>query len=67
MPLESGKSKAAFEHNLKAELKAGKPKDQALAISYAQQRKDSFVNTNEFAKLDEVVARCDAYDKKDCE
>lgn len=40
MPLETGKSKAAFEHNLKVELEAGKPKNQALAIAYAKQRDD---------------------------
>jgi hypothetical protein len=39
MPLQTGKSAAAFEHNLKAELAANKPKDQALAIAYAQKRR----------------------------
>lgn len=39
MPLEHGKSKKAFEHNLKAELHAGKPKDQSLAIAYSVKRK----------------------------
>jgi hypothetical protein len=38
MPLEHGKSKAAFEHNLKTELKSGKKKSQALAIAYAMKR-----------------------------
>ena len=38
MPLIKSKSKKAFEHNLKAELTAGKPKDQSLAISYNMQR-----------------------------
>lgn len=38
MPLIKSKSKKAFEHNLKAELAAGKPKDQALAIAYSTQR-----------------------------
>jgi hypothetical protein len=33
------KSKKAFEHNLKAEMHAGKPQPQALAISYSVQRK----------------------------
>lgn len=40
MPLIKRKSKKAFEHNLKAELGAGKPKDQALAIAYNVQRKN---------------------------
>lgn len=39
MPLKEGKSQTSFEHNLKAELVAGKPKDQALAIAYAVKRK----------------------------
>lgn len=36
MPLEKGKSKAAFSHNVKAELAAGKPQRQAVAIAYSQ-------------------------------
>lgn len=35
MPLIHGKSKQAFEKNLKSEMSAGKPKDQSLAIAYA--------------------------------
>lgn len=38
MPLEQGKSEAAFEHNVKAEVAAGKPQKQAVAIAYSQQR-----------------------------
>lgn len=38
MPLETGKSEAAFKHNLEVELTAGKPKKQSLAIAYAKQR-----------------------------
>ncbi len=39
MPLIKGKSKKAFESNLKTELGAGKPKDQSLAIAYSIKRK----------------------------
>lgn len=39
MPLVKGKSKKAFEHNIKAEMDAGKPQKQALAIAYATKRK----------------------------
>ena len=39
MPLKAGKSKKVFVSNLKAELNAGKPKAQALAIAYSQKRK----------------------------
>lgn len=38
MPLKKSKSPKAFESNVKAEVKAGKPKDQALAIAYAVKR-----------------------------
>jgi hypothetical protein len=39
MPLEKGKSKKAFEHNVKAEIKAGKPPKQAVAIAYLEKRR----------------------------
>jgi hypothetical protein len=39
MPLEKGKSKKAFEHNIETEMKHGKPQDQALAIAYSVKRK----------------------------
>jgi hypothetical protein len=35
MPLKKSVSKAAFSKNVKAEVKAGKPIKQAVAISYA--------------------------------
>lgn len=39
MPLKKSTSKKAFVKNLKTELKAGKPKAQALAIAYSVKRK----------------------------
>jgi hypothetical protein len=39
MPLKHLGSKAAFKANLQAELAANRPKDQALAIAYSEQRK----------------------------
>lgn len=39
MPLKKGGSKAAVKHNIKAELKAGKPQKQAVAIALNQARK----------------------------
>lgn len=39
MPITKSKSKAAFKKNLKAELRAGKSKKQALAIAYSVKRK----------------------------
>ena len=38
MPLKKSPSKAAFQSNLKAEIKAGKPQKQAVAIAYSVQR-----------------------------
>lgn len=57
MPLESGKSRAAFEHNVKAEINAGKPQKQAVAIAYSKQRGDSVSE-----KLDAAMAMADALD-----
>ncbi len=39
MPLKQSPSKQAFKSNLKAELSAGKPQKQALAIAYNVQRR----------------------------
>lgn len=36
MPLESGKSKAAFSHNVATEISAGKSQKQAVAIAYSK-------------------------------
>lgn len=38
MPLVKSSSKNAFRKNLKAEIKAGKPMKQALAIAYDTKR-----------------------------
>ena len=38
MPLESGNSKAAVSHNIKAERDAGKPQKQAVAIALSKAR-----------------------------
>ncbi len=39
MPLKKSPTKEAFRANVKAEVKAGKPVKQALAIAYAVKRK----------------------------
>lgn len=39
MPLTKSGSKAAFKKNVKAEIKAGKPPKQAVAIAYSVKRK----------------------------
>ena len=38
MPLKKSASPKAFKENIKAEVKAGKPVKQAVAISYAEKR-----------------------------
>ncbi len=38
MPLKQSKSKEAFQHNVRAEIGAGKPVKQALAIAYNTKR-----------------------------
>jgi len=41
VPLKSGKaakSRAGFSYNVRAEMKAGKPQKQAVAIAYAKKR-----------------------------
>lgn len=38
MPLTKSASKQAFQKNIKAEVKAGKPVKEAVAISYAVKR-----------------------------
>ena len=41
MPLKKSTSKKAFQENIKAEVKAGKPVKQAVAIAYAEKREAS--------------------------
>ena len=38
MPLKKSTSKKAFQSNIKAEVKAGKPVKQAVAIAYSEKR-----------------------------
>jgi 8-oxo-dGTP pyrophosphatase MutT (NUDIX family) len=64
MPLETGKSKAAFSHNVKTEVVAGKPQKQAVAIAYREagekQAKDAHPS---IAALHKLAEDCMGYDK----
>lgn len=39
MPLKKSASKKAFSQNVKAEMKAGRPQKQAVAIAYSVKKK----------------------------
>lgn len=41
MPLEKGKSASAFKHNVEAEVHAGAPEKQAVAIAYKEKGEDA--------------------------
>ena len=41
MPLKKSTSKEAFRKNVKAEIEAGKPTKQAVAIAYAVKRESA--------------------------
>lgn len=38
MPLKKSSSQKAFKENIKAEMRAGKPRKQAVAIAYSVKR-----------------------------
>ena len=54
MPLIQGKSKKAFGENVGAEMHAGKPQKQALAIAYSIKRKNQHKKHKKMAKGGEV-------------
>ena len=41
MPLIKSRSKAALKHNIRAEIRAGRPPKQAVAIAFAVKRRAS--------------------------
>jgi len=60
MPLKEGSSKEVISENIATEIKAGKPKDQAVAIAYSEAKKPkkktmkNFNITVPIAKIDEA-------------
>ena len=55
MPLMKSGSKEAVGKNIKAEMKAGKPKKQAVAIALSVQRENA--KNNRKSKLEDAYAR----------
>jgi hypothetical protein len=50
MPLIKSKSKKAFKHNVEAEIHAGKPPRQAVAIAYSEKRQAKKASGGEVEK-----------------
>lgn len=73
MPLSQGKSRKAFSHNVEAEMNAGKPRDQALAIAYSVKRRNKKaqggqVNADELADVNSRESfNGGGYDEHDAE
>lgn len=68
MPLETGKSKEAFSHNVETEMNAGKAQKQAVAIAYSEKGRND-AGSETLAKLtrmcdavDSLEARMDVYE-----
>lgn len=57
MPLEHGKSRETFEHNVREMVHTGHPVKQAVAAAYREQRSDA----------DPIHAYMDAVSRGDCE
>jgi hypothetical protein len=49
-PLQGGSSRAAFEHNVRTEIAAGKPQRQAVAIAYSKRGEDGLMELVEIAR-----------------
>jgi hypothetical protein len=54
MPLSKGTSKASREKNIKTEISAGKSPEQAVAIGYAEQRRNAAKKSHSADSIREV-------------
>lgn len=59
MPLMHGKSEKAFTHNVRAEMEAGKPQKQSLAIAYAMKKKKKMADGGEITPQPTSTATID--------
>lgn len=69
MPLIPGKGNKPFSHNVAAEINAGKPQKQALAIAYSEQAK-KMAEGGDVDDMDQMLDQVagellDAIEKKD--
>lgn len=64
MPLSEGTSKAAREKNIATEIEAGKKPEQAVAIAYAQQRKNAAHKGADNAGLIEALEKLLAFTQR---
>lgn len=56
MPLDPGKSKSAFSHNVATEINAGKKKSQAVAIAYSEAgEKRNDMAQSDFAEIKRLL------------
>lgn len=54
MPLDYSKSKESFSKNVKAEIAAGKPQKQAVAIAYSVERKGKPKSKSQSKRFDKM-------------
>ena len=57
MPLIKDIGKKAFQRNIKAEIAAGKPVKQAVAIAYSVKREAASKKKKNMSKLSEMVKK----------
>jgi len=64
MPLIKSKSKEAFAKNIKAEIKAGKPQKQAVAIAYSVKRLAKKAEGGDIAQDKKIIKKAFAMHDK---